>query len=316
MYIMLTGICIQVPPEAGRFRQSEALRVVFADESRRGRSDLKTARTLAGLGSIELGVEGIGCSNTPMSTTLDVLTSSLTSTLRFWRGTNARGSARQPARHLQLYEFEACPYCRLVREALTELDLDAMIYPTPHGGNRFRRKVMEMGGKEQFPFLVDPNSGVSMYESGGIVSYLYQRYGGRPAPTRLLRPLDVSSSVLAGIPRLRAGAQARPSHAPRRPLELFSFESSPYSRRVRELLCELELPYLLRSTGKARWQDLGPPRLRATLFPKLPVEGRTRIELLERAGKVQVPYLVDPNTGTAMFESQAIREYLLATYAK
>ena len=251
-----------------------------------------------------------------MSTTLDVLNSTLTSSLRFWRGTNARGSAQQPARHLQLYEFEACPFCRLVREALTELDLDALIYPAPHGGKRFRPKVARMGGKQQFPFLVDPNSGESMYESADIIDYLYRRYGGRPAPTRLLRSLDVSSSVLAGIPRFRAGARARPSKAPKRPLELFSFESSPYSRRVRELLCELELPYLLRSTGKARWQDLGPPILRATLFSNLPVEGRARAELLERAGKVQVPYLADPNTGTAMFESEAIRDYLSATYAK
>jgi len=251
-----------------------------------------------------------------MNATLDVLNSTLTSSLRFWRGTMARGSAKQPARPLHLYEFEACPYCRLVREALTELDLDALIHPTPHGGKRFRPKVVELGGKQQFPFLVDPNSGESMYESADIIEYLYRRYGGRSAPARLLRPLDVSSSVLAGIPRLRAGAQARPAKAPKRPLELFSFESSPYSRRVRELLCELEIPYLLRSTGKARWQDLGPPILRATVFPALPVEGRTRTELLRRAGKVQVPYLVDPNTGNAMFESEAIRDYLSATYAR
>jgi glutathione S-transferase len=250
-----------------------------------------------------------------MNTTLDVLNSTLSSTLRFWRGTNVRGAARQPKRHLELYEFEACPYCRLVREALTELDLDALIYPTPHGGRRFRPKVEKLGGKQQFPYLSDPNSGKSMYESADIIDYLYRRYGKRPAPARLLRPLEISSSVLAGIPRLRAGSRARPSKAPKRPLELFSFESSPYSRRVRELLCELELPYLLRSTGKARWQDLGPPVIRATLFPTLPVAGRTRTELLERAGKVQVPYLVDRNTGTAMFESEAIREYLLGTYA-
>jgi glutathione S-transferase len=121
---------------------------------------------------------------------------------------------------------------------------------------------------------------------------------------------------MAALPRLRAGSRARPSKAPKKPLELFSFESSPYSRRVRELLCELELPYLLRSTGKARWQDLGPPVIRATFFPDLPVAGRARTELLERAGKVQVPYLVDPNTGAAMFESTAIRQYLLDTYAK
>ena len=250
-----------------------------------------------------------------MSDTLDVLTSTMASTLRLWRGTNARGSARQPVKHLRLYEFEACPYCRLVREALTELDLDALIYPSPHGGKRFRPKVEKLGGKQQFPFLVDPNTGESMYESADIIDYLYGTYGGRLAPTRLLRLLDVSSSVLASIPRLGAGSRARPSKAPKRPLELFSFESSPYSRRVRELLCELELPYLLRSTGKARWQDLGPPLLRTTLFPDLPVAGRTRTELLERAGKVQLPYLVDPNTGTAMFESDAIRAYLMVTYA-
>jgi glutathione S-transferase len=253
-------------------------------------------------------------SNAAMRDPIDVLNSTLTSTLRFWRGTNARGSAKQPKKHLELYEFEACPYCRLVREALTELDLDALIHPTPHGGKRFRPKVAKLGGKQQFPFLVDPNTGESLYESADIIDYLYRLYGRRPAPTRLLRPLDVTSSVLAGVPRLRAGSQARPSKAPKRPLELFSFESSPYSRRVRELLSELELPYLLRNTGKARWQDLGPPMIRATLFPNLPVAGRNRTELLARAGKVQVPYLVDPNTGTAMFESAEIRAYLLGTY--
>jgi glutathione S-transferase len=250
------------------------------------------------------------------SAPLDVLSSTLTSSLRLWRGTMAHGSARQPAKHLQLYEFEACPYCRLVREALTELDIDALIYPSPHGGQRFRPQAARLGGKVQFPYLVDPNSGESMYESADIVRYLYRQYGGRRPPARLLRPIDVSTSVLAGIPRLRAGAKARPSKVPRKPLELFSFESSPYSRRVRELLCELELPYLLRSTGKAGWRDLGPPALRETLFPDLPVTGRTRTELLERAGKVQVPYLVDPNTRVAMFESVAIRRYLLETYAK
>jgi len=251
-----------------------------------------------------------------MNSTLDVVGSTVSSTLRFWRGTNARPAARQPAKLLELYEFEACPYCRLVREALTELDIDALIYPSPHGGTRFRPKAARLGGKQQFPFLRDPNTGQAMYESADIIEYLYREYGGRAAPSRLLRPLDLASSVLAVIPRLASGSRARPSNAARRPLELFSFESSPYSRRVRELLSELELAYVLRSTGKARWEDLGPPILRKTLFPGLPVTGRTRTELLARAGKVQVPYLVDPNTGQAMFESTAIRAYLLETYAR
>ena len=111
------------------------------------------------------------------------------------------------------------------------------------------------------------------------------------------------------------GSQARPSKAPAKPLELYSFESSPYSRLVRERLCELEIPYLLRNMAKARWEDVGPPWIRAKYFPDLPVEGRNRLRLLGLAGKVQVPYLIDPNTGVSMFESAAILRYLDQTYA-
>ncbi len=45
-------------------------------------------------------------------------------------------------RYLEHYEFG------LVREALTELDLDAIIYPCPKGGVRFRQKAQELGGKQ------------------------------------------------------------------------------------------------------------------------------------------------------------------------
>ena len=46
-----------------------------------------------------------------------------------------------------------------VREALTLLDLDVLIYPCPKGGTAFRPRVRQLSGKEQFPFLVDPNTG-------------------------------------------------------------------------------------------------------------------------------------------------------------
>jgi glutathione S-transferase len=35
---------------------------------------------------------------------------------------------------------------------------------------------------------------------------------------------------------------------------------------------------------------------------------------VRRSGKMQVPYLADPNTGKAMFESADIVRYLYATY--
>ena len=69
-----------------------------------------------------------------MQDTLDIAGSTVASSLRLWRGTRAAVATRQPRQLLELYEFESCPYCRLVREALTELDLDAMILPCPRGG--------------------------------------------------------------------------------------------------------------------------------------------------------------------------------------
>ncbi len=38
------------------------------------------------------------------------------------------------------------------------LDLQAVIYPCPKGGTRFRDRVKRRGGKLQFPYLIDPNT--------------------------------------------------------------------------------------------------------------------------------------------------------------
>ncbi len=249
-----------------------------------------------------------------MSRNLDVATSLLASTLSLWRGTMASQRSSQPPKPLELYEFEACPFCRLVREALTELDLDAMIYPCPAGGARFRPKVKQMGGKQLFPYMVDPNTGTAMYESEDIIKYLWQTYRGKQ-PRGLPRPLRVLGSGLASAARYGRGRKARSSKAPARPLELYSFESSPYSRLVRERLCELEIPYLLRSFGKAVRPDLGPPWVRTRFFPELAVKGRNRKRMHERSGRLQVPYLLDPNTDVGMYESADIVNYLEQTYA-
>jgi glutathione S-transferase len=251
-----------------------------------------------------------------LARTLAVSSSLLASQLRGWRGTAAyRPATRQPEKLLELYEYEGCPYCRLVRETLTELDLDALIYPCPKGGTRFRPKAKELGGKRQFPYLVDPNTGARMYESADIVAYLRKTYAGREgAPGLLDRPIKVATSMIASGLRVARGVRARPSRAPERPLELFSFESSPFSRLVREVLAELELPYVLRNTGKGHWKDMGPPGVRDKLHKSPKETTRNRKVLAERTGRVQLPYLVDPNTGTEMYESADIIRYLETTY--
>ncbi|MGH6629251.1 MAG: glutathione S-transferase N-terminal domain-containing protein, partial [Burkholderiales bacterium] len=183
----------------------------------------------------------------------------------------------------------------LLREALTELDLDALIHPCPEGGSRFRPIAQAKGGKMQFPFLVDPNTGRSLYESADIVVYLSETYGSNiRSGNGLLRKLSVAGSYLATGVRMPCGLRARPSKAPAQSLELYSMDASPYCRLVRETLCELELPYLLRNTGKG---------------------SRNRKTLLDRAGKVQLPYLIDANTGREMFESPEIVRHLEQTYA-
>lgn len=255
-----------------------------------------------------------------MAGAFDFTTSIVSSTMRGWRGTASfQPAKRQPEKLLELYEFEASPYCRLVREVLTELDLDAMIYPCPRGGKRFRPRAIELGGRKQFPFLLDPNTGDKLYESADIIDHLRREYGdGKSAPRGLARSIGLGGSYLATTTRLIGrfrGAVARPSRAPELPLELYSFESSPYSRPVRERMSELELPYRLRNFGKARWEEMGPPFVRAKFYPDAPMTGRNRMRMHELTGRSQVPYLIDPNTGTAMYESADIIRYLEKTYA-
>src|SRR5512134_2875049 len=133
----------------------------------------------------------------------------------------------RPETPLVLYEFEGCPFCRKVREALTVLDLEAFIYPCPKGGPRFREEVKRRGGKAQFPYLVDPNTGKEMYESDAIVAYLFERYGaGRPPFGLRAGALTNLSAGLASALRPGFGAHYRAARAPELPLELWSFEAS------------------------------------------------------------------------------------------
>lgn len=224
---------------------------------------------------------------------VEIGTSALSTLARLGSGIWVGPLGTRPGQPLELYEFEACPFCRKVREALTMLDLEVMVYPCPKGGTRYRTVVQNLGGTLQFPYLVDPNTGQALYESSEIIRYLYQTYGDGQVPLALDNPLVMVSSALATAVRMGQGQNVRSSRAPAQPLMLWSFESSPYCRLVRETLCELELPYLLHNIGK---------------------DSPGRPAFVERAGRMMVPYLVDPNTQTALFESADIRAYLLRTY--
>ncbi len=247
---------------------------------------------------------------------LHVVTSVVASTFAAWRGGAGRAHFQQPAERPVLYDIEASPYCRLVREAASALHLDLDIRPCPKGGQRFRPEAERLGGRCQFPLLIDSNTGKVLYESADIIDYLFQTYAGRttPAGYRASR-LHTAESFVATISRGLKGLKASPSRGAEQPLALWSFEASPYSRLVRERLCELELPYSVHNLGKEQWQDIGPAVLRLKPGPYHPIPGGKRNRFLQQYGRVQVPYLEDPNTGVALFESEAILAYLDQTYA-
>jgi glutathione S-transferase len=225
---------------------------------------------------------------------LDVATSVLATLARGGAGHKVSSLGPRPAEPLVLYEFESCPFCRRVREALSMLDLPARILPCPKGGHRFRDELIARAGKSQYPYLVDPNTGKEMYESADIVAYLFSTYGVGAPPALLMGPLPILAGAPIQLLRGTRGTFVQASRRPEQPLELWSFEASPFSRIAREKLCVLELPYLLHNVAK------GSP---------------SRGAFVARSGKMQVPYLVDPNARTEMFESADIVAYLEATYA-
>ena len=248
-----------------------------------------------------------------MGNTFKAVISLLPSLIRGGRGAVIKGKRKQPAKLLELYDAEFCPFCRFVRETLTELDLDVIIYPVPKNGERFKARVVELGGKTTVPFIVDPNTGKQLYDSEAIAAYLYAEYGpvGKKPPARF-----IYTSLLATMFRGSNGKYAQPSKAPEQLLELYSFEASPYARLVRETLCELETPYILHNVGKAPGQIIEwlPPGLRITMKKDYVPDTESRRKLQERGGRMQVPYLIDPNTTTAMYESADIQRYLRSTY--
>lgn len=240
------------------------------------------------------------------------------STLRSWRGSMSKPyTTAYPEQLIELFEQEGSAQCRFVREALTELDLDAIIYPCPKGGKRYADKLLEASGGSEIPFMFDPNSHAKLAGSQAIVDYLFKTYGQRHTPAALqVKGKNLLQSEKVSVMRRGAGQQKRASKPAEQLLSLYSFESSPFSRPVRELMCELELAYTLINLSKQKTSDMGPAALHLSLGKYQPLPNTKRAVFYAEHGNVQVPYLIDPNTDTALFESHDIVQYLKGQYAE
>ena len=253
---------------------------------------------------------------------VQVATSLVTSLTEKGKGVIGTAFPHQPEKAIKLYDLEGCPYCRQVREALTLLNLDVEVYPCPEGGTRYRPEVKNAQGKAQFPYLVDDNTDDKLFGPEAIIAHLFNHYGvGGTVPSSYKQSgkplLGTLGSIIRGNHGLKADQSAAQKSPPAQLLELWGFEGSPFTRLVRERLCELELPYRSRIVAKERWQDMGPAVLRLKLGKYEPLKGGKRdLSLQHMQGRMQVPYLVDANTGVKMFESKAILAYLNKQYGR
>lgn len=208
-------------------------------------------------------------------------------------GTRAWAAGERPKMDLQLFEFESCPFCRKVRQALGALDLPVVIFPCPRKGRVYRPSLAKYG-KIQVPFLIDPNRDFHACESRTIIKYLFANYGSEAAPFRYYSDILVPLGSLASVFRFPSGAIARSGNQPEQLIELFAVEGSLSCMRVREMLCDLEIAYRLVPVAK---------------------NSRHQEQLKSRSKQAELPWLSDINTSQEFVGADAICEYLRRTYS-
>ncbi len=75
---------------------------------------------------------------------------------------------------LTLYHFPSCPFCRIVFDCLSRLDIEIPMRDIQAEPGA-REDLLEIGGKSQVPCLVI--DGKPMYESGDIIRWLEANAG-------------------------------------------------------------------------------------------------------------------------------------------
>lgn len=188
-----------------------------------------------------------------------------------------------------LFDREACPESRLVREALSMLLLDALMLPCPRDATEHRHRLRRLAGTVRTPTLVEQSSDRAFIGADRALGHLFGHYGDGRVPLRLRGSFARRTSELASAVRGVPAEMKIPSVRPRIPLELFGNEGSPGTRRAREVLASLGDPWI------ARARPLG---------SSAPDQRSTR----------GLPRLHDPNAHRTVSGADAIVTYLLETY--
>merc|ERR1712157_301193 len=124
-------------------------------------------------------------------------------------------SERRP---LVLYEYDSSPYCKRVREMINLLDLTVEYRPCPGArSGKFSDELFDRTKRRTVPYLIDPNTGVELFESNDQIEYLLSTYGP-PSDSfdrKALWPItfetfSITTSTLVAITRGMPGARRQP----------------------------------------------------------------------------------------------------------
>ena len=232
----------------------------------------------------------------------------LASALRFSRGTKVCSAAAssnaevpRPAKPLILYSYEGNQFCRLVREVLTELDIPYELKSVGKGSPRRADMAKITGGSTQCPYLIDPSTKTTIFESADIIKYLYSNYALWTPPneilqaasaivTPLLKPIykelaplqagsirDDSAEYLKEITEVKALVEEEISS---NPVVVYTYSLSPFCTEAKELMDNLDINYKEISLG-SEW------------IPGLISEEGTkkRVALGELTGQTSLPHI-------------------------
>ena len=208
-------------------------------------------------------------------------------------GGGGAGDVRAPQEMLVVFAKMDGPG-RKVREALSVLDIDTVVYPST-------RSWEELGfdHRRDEVTLRDPNTGVECADADDIVAYLFETYGGgAEIPWVMRRDNGVGEALLRMAIWLRGGSGTKyngekaggaeggtgPDPAD---VEFWGYEASPFCGVAYEALIEAGIPHVLKTVARG---------------------SSKRNVLYEAEGHFQAPYLVYGSV--SMFESAAIIKYI------
>jgi glutaredoxin len=234
-------------------------------------------------------------------------TSQIASWFRAGRGSRvstAALSSPRPNQKLILYNYEGNQFCRLVREVLTELDLEYEMRPCGKGSPRRQELALlnqVTDSSSQCPQLMDPNTFkestiTPMRESKDIIDYLYRTYAQWTPPNPVLEGLSrivtpLLKPVYAQLAPLQAGdgydalAKQREIDADLQlaPIVVYTYQWSPFCSEAMMVLKRLNY---VEDDGDIKEISLG-----YEWIPGLIQDAGKRAALGERTGQTSLPHI-------------------------